>query len=186
MPAIRTTHPPIHAAAALLLLAAAMGACARTGPPAPRPGQVAIFREITVGTGQRIALGEPVRADARRLMVPLGDGRYRMRAGTFADAEEITVALSDERRVQSLHFVYAAGTSYRGTVAGYVEELGPAASAHGTAADSVEVTRWEDWRTILEVTRRGATVESALHDRTGLASSRLSRAGAPARSPRAR
>ncbi|HWK89358.1 MAG TPA: hypothetical protein VNP72_05160 [Longimicrobium sp.] len=175
----------VRASAAVLLFGGGMGGCAASRA-APPQRQVAIFREITVGTGQQIALGEPVRADVRRLLVPLGEGRYRMRSGTFSDADTITVALSPERRVQSLHFAYAAGTSYRGTVEGHRERIGPATSRYGTPADSVEGTRWEDSRTILEVTRRHATVTSTLHDRAGLATSRLTHAVAPARIPHAR
>jgi hypothetical protein len=123
-----------------------------------------IFREITVGTGQRLALGEAVPTDVMPLLEEEQDRLLVFRKGTYSDAESIVVALAPDRRVRSITFTYATGTDYAAMVADYAEDLGPPTWRSG-AADALRVTRWDDPRTRFEVFARGSMVGSRLLDR---------------------
>jgi hypothetical protein len=140
-----------------LLLLVALG-CGR-GRDTPGP----IFREITVGTGQKLALGAPIPADVMPLLELQAERLLRFREGTIGDAASIVVALAPDGRVRSIDFLYAPGTDYAAKVAGYVEDLGPPAWAG--PAGAMQVTRWEDPRTRFEVFTQNPVVGSRLLDR---------------------
>lgn len=145
---------------ALPLLQVALASCAPRAQDTPRQP---IFREIVVGTGQKIALGAALASDVLPLLVVEG-ARFRLREGRFGDAESISGELAPDGRVRSLFFTYAPGTSFDETVSSYVADLGPPARRTGSSADSLQTTRWEDARTAFEVVRRGSRVGSALYD----------------------
>jgi len=84
----------------------------------------AIFRNITVGKDQKIALGAPLDATVKPLLRPSGNDRYQLREGTFSGAEAITVHLTPTGRVSAIFFDYAAGTDYAARVATYRKLLG--------------------------------------------------------------
>lgn len=147
---------------ALPLLPTVLASCAPHAQDTPRQP---IFREIVVGSGQKIALDSPLASDVLPLLELQGGTKFRLREGTFSDAESISGELGPDGRVRSLLFAYTPGTSFDQTVSSYVADLGPPARRTGSSADSLQTTRWEDARTAFEVVRRGSRVGSALYDR---------------------
>lgn len=147
-----------------ILLAAVLCGCASGPRPAPLAERPPIFREISIGIGQRIALGAPVPANARPLLERVSDREMRVRTGRFGDADSIHLRLDAGGRVRGMRFVYAPGTGYDTIVASYLDDLGPPVHRSGRGAS--RVTRWEDARTRFEVFTRGPLVGSELTDRS--------------------
>ena len=151
----------MRAAVPILLLAAA---CTGAAPARSQAGP--IFRTIRIGFQQPVTLGEPIRADVRALLEPAGEHRFRVRKGRFSDAQTITVETRPDGAVRCMEFSYAAGFDYAASAADYRQSLGPPRSSTGAPADPVQVTHWEDARTVFDLTRRGGQVSSLLCDRT--------------------
>lgn len=144
--------------AAVIVLFAGLVGCAQSsseGAPEPR----SIFREITVGRGEKIVLGTPLSGAVRPLLTAVGENRYRLRPGAFGGAQSITVQVAADRRVAALSFEYASGTDFTDEVRTYRRMLGP------PVHQSENVARWEDPKTVFELLQRGSSVHSVLYDR---------------------
>jgi hypothetical protein len=122
-----------------------------------------VFRTVEVATDVSITLGEPLSAEAMALMQQVGPQRFKLKPGTYANAEEIDVQLGVGAAVQQMDFTYAAGTDYPEMVARYTAELGPPTSHHGAGDDVVTV--WQDDATVFRLVRSASGIRSVLRDR---------------------
>jgi spore germination protein YaaH len=118
-----------------------------------------IFREVVVGTGQKITLGATVPSDVQSMMTPAGNNSYKLKAGDFSRAESITVTVdASSKVVTTMNFKYAPGTSYAALVTTYTEAMGSPASTSGNSAT------WNDGQTSFQLTGNGGSVTSVLTD----------------------
>ena len=154
----------MRSATAFLL---ALAAC--TAAPA-RGQEGRIFRTVQIGFRQPVTLGQPLRADVRLLLEPIGEHRFGVRKGTFSDAQSITVETGADGTVRCMEFTYAPGFDYAASALSYERSLGEPASRTGAPADSAQTTRWQDPRTVFELRRQGTRVSSRLCDRLATSS----------------
>ena len=118
-----------------------------------------VFRTIEVAKGVPITLGQPLSPEAMALMDQLGPQRFRLKPGTFGDAEEIDVQLGVGGAVQQMDFTYAAGTDYKEMVANFEWQIGPPTSQSGD-----HVTVWNDGSTELRLVGSASGVRSMLRN----------------------
>jgi len=129
-----------------------------------------IFRSIEVSTGVPITLGEPLSDAAKELLVPPWEAQqkqYRLKPGSFKDAVEIVIQLTDATvgadLVQWMSFRYADGTDYKEMVANFEWQIGPPTSQNG--GNGNEVSTWQDPDTRFQLVNSASGIQSMLRDR---------------------
>ena len=120
---------------------------------AQEPGRPALFRQISVATGQVIALGEPF--DPAGLAESAGEGVYSLRPGKFAGARKLLVVVSADSRVSAMRFIYQEDVSFDEVVGRYRTRFGQP-HVLDDASQGVGVY-WEDGRTRFEILRPSAS-----------------------------
>ena len=133
-------------------------------PSKPGGEPRAIFREITIGKGdKKLKLGASLSDDVKPLFELSGAACYRLRKGVFGGAESIEVFVAKDGRVKSIFFGYSDGTDYAAKREAYQKTLGEPQKAE-EREDRVQFARWEDANTAFELVRHGSCVRAAMYD----------------------